>query len=100
LTNLTNRDDAERIAREHLAAGGFAPVDVAFTVRTLAEIAESGICGPILYPDNLQRSLATSWLVYVRDPQPVVWASKSSRIVVVSRTDGTVLYSGSAHDEG
>jgi hypothetical protein len=94
------RSDAERIARDHLAAsGGFATGDVVFRVRTLAEIVESGLCGPCLYaPESLHKSLASSWLVYVLDRRPFVF--KSSWIVVVSRTDGAVLYSGSAYDEG
>ena len=93
------RSDAERIALGHLAISGFATGDVMFKARTLAEIVESGLCAPCLYgPDNLERSLARSWLVYISDTPPVVL--KSSRIVVVSGTDGAVLYSGSAYDEG
>jgi hypothetical protein len=91
---LTSRDDAERIARDHLAAGRFEDCDIAFTARTLAEIVESGVSAPALYPENLR----SSWIVYVSNARPVVL--KSSWVVVVSRTDGAVLYSGSAYDEG
>ena len=89
------RDDAERIARDHLAASGRAIFDAIFTVRPLAEAGRlPGLCGF----EDLERRLASSWLVYVSDAHPV--ALKSSWLVVVSKTDGTVLYSGSAHDEG
>jgi hypothetical protein len=76
LTSLTNRDDADWIARDHLAAGGFARFNVAFTVRTLAEIVERGFRAPALYLERLDRSLATSWVVYVTDAHPVGFGGK------------------------
>jgi len=94
----TNRDDAERIARDHVAASDlFSMCEVVFQARTLAEVTQLGLCGPVLY-GNLDASPASSWIVYVSDPQS--FALKSSWIVVVSRTDGAVVYSGSGHDEG
>jgi hypothetical protein len=97
----TSRDDAARIARDlvmstGLPLPGFDPV---FTVRTLAEVVESGSRAPVLYgPEHLHRSVASSWIVYVSQPRPFVL--KSSEIVVVSKTGGAVLYWGSADDEG
>jgi hypothetical protein len=91
------RDDAERIAREHVVASGSELSDFAFSVRTLAEVRQQRIRTPWIYgfPDE---SLATSWIVYVHDVK--AYALKSSWIIVVSNSDGTVLYSGSANDEG
>jgi hypothetical protein len=94
-----SRDDAERIARDHLAASGFATFDLVFAVRTVAELVESRQQCPAFYRhQNLERRLASSWLVYVSDARPV--ALRSATLVVVSITDGAVLYSGSAQDEG
>ena len=38
------------------------------------------------------------WIVYVDDPQPL--ALRSSIIVAVDRDTGSVVYRGSAYDEG
>lgn len=90
-----NRDDAERIARGHLAPSGIAISNAVFTVRTLAEVGRP----PAIYaPESLHRSLAGSWLVYVSDGNSQIL--KSSWLVVISKADGAVLYSGSANDEG
>ena len=37
--------------------------------------------------------------MYVRDAEPIV-ILKSSFIVLVSKADGTIVYAGSAYDEG
>jgi len=77
----TSRDDAERIARDHLAAGDGFPMfgDAVFTVRTLADAGRFSIPFGLKNPEG---SLARSWLVFVSDLQPLT--IQSSWLVVVS----------------
>lgn len=93
--SIASRAEAEQIAREYLRAKGRFLSNLTFTVRTVAEVGGP----PALYGfDDAERRLTNSWLVYVTGAHPMTL--ESSLLVVISRTDGAVLYAGSANDEG
>ena len=96
-TNGCTRADAERIAREFVERNDGRCTDRVFEACALDEL---NWAHPCLYgfedPDAI---LAASWIVYVRDTKSLV-ILRSSDIVLVSKADGSVIYTGSARDEG
>lgn len=88
-TSGIDRAEAVRIGAAEIAAKGLGS-----GAREALLLEELGYRPPLLYngPD-----LAGCWIVYATRPSTGL---RSSTIVLVSRTTGAVLYSGSAHDEG
>lgn len=86
---MISREAAREIGKaDAIAHGlGFAALDV----RCLDEIKAAK---PILYGVNLE----DAWVVYIEQVGPL--ALQPSVIVVVDRESGSILYRGSAHDEG
>ena len=87
---------ARQIACEFWATSGGRVEGRLFTVRAFNELEGRPLC---LYGLNdPAAALAESWIVWVVDAAPLML--RSSWIIAVSKVDGSILYSGSAHDEG
>jgi hypothetical protein len=87
---MISREEAAKLAVNELRARGLGT-----EVRVVLELRELSWRAPLLYlvpPD-----LADCWIAYAAKPRPVIAAST---IVVIDKTSGRVVYSGSANDEG
>jgi hypothetical protein len=88
------RDQASRIAAEHLRRASDL---VGAKVRKVVAWEEMTWRRPSIF--NAPPGIESSWAAYLRFPnEPLM--SCSSKIVIVSRTTGAVLYAGDANDEG
>jgi hypothetical protein len=94
MTIPCTRADAERIAREYEAADGRSLDGLEFHAYGVDEINWQQPC---LYGVD-DTEVERSWIVYVRHSTLVML--KSSYIVIVSKNNGSIIYAGSAHDEG
>ena len=89
-------DIALQIAKEHLTTLGWPITSYVFEVKELSNVMRP----PMIYgPEDANRVLTDSWLVYCYDAIPI-YILKSSNLVVVSKHDVRVHYAGSANDEG
>lgn len=86
------RDEARQIAEAYIAShpGRLAGA----TVSVVRSLEDDGFRRPNAYGVRLEGC----WIVYLEGTS--VEALKSSEIIVVCKTTGEVVYSGSAHDEG
>ena len=86
---MISREQARAIAESAVLARGAGEA-----IREVRELAELTGRAPTLYngPD-----VGRCWIAYVDRP---VCALQSSRIVLMDRQTGVVLYVGSANDEG
>lgn len=90
---MITREQAEAIVRDYLTAEHeeFIAVDV----RSYGEIE----CRkPMLYASKEIPKLNT-WYAYIERPNPRL-ALRASRVILVSKETGGILYDGSACDEG
>jgi hypothetical protein len=79
---------AEAYARSH---------DLGFKVAQTSLLHEIHGRSPMCYGLS-DADLARCWIAYIDDPDP--WCLRSSTIVVIDPDDGSVVYAGSAADEG
>jgi hypothetical protein len=87
-------NQAVRIATEHL---GRVPEFGGAKVREVVAWDEIAWSRPNLY--NAPHGIQDSWVAYLDFPNEPVMI-RSSRIIIVSRKTGTVLFAGDANDEG
>jgi hypothetical protein len=90
------REEVWRIAEEYMAGDPQRERRPVTKVVTYQEILAAGARPPKPY-DVTGRALLTSWIVYLEGVPALLG---SSRIILVSRDTGQVLYFGSADDEG
>src|SRR5262249_2543694 len=88
------RDEAARIAAEHL---GRVPDLVAAKVGKVVAWAEIDGRRPCLL--NAPPGIEDSWVAYLEFPGEDL-IIRSSRVIIVSRESGAVVFSGDANDEG
>jgi hypothetical protein len=86
---MISREQATEIAKRDALA-----YELGFAIREVLLPAEITSARPRLYNVPLDNV----WIAYVE--QVGSFAIDSSRIVVIDRRNGDVLYRGSAHDEG
>jgi hypothetical protein len=94
------REEADRIVRAHITSKGLYLVEPNIAVRTLDEAGGIGMWeyGLADSAEKLTKMINDCWLVYVCDGRGFVL--RSSHLVIVSKVDGSIKYSGSACDEG
>ena len=88
-----SRESAHRIASSYLQAAGADP-DGPWQIREVLS-SDEVLREPLIY--GLTVPLEECWIAYLDSP-PI--GIQSSRIVLVHKESGVILYSGSAGDEG
>jgi len=93
---LITREGARKIAEEYMAGDPQRERRPVAKVVAYQEVLATGTRPPMPY-GVIGRDLLTSWIVYLEGVPAML---DSSTIILVSRSDGQILYCGSANDEG